>query len=111
MTTPSTVLPAEGLAADAPPLPRWLEAIDTLVIAILNVMLAIEVVLVFTSTMQRAFTHSSSMMWVDEVSPLFLVTLAFMGGAVAYGHGQFIAIKVIVDRLPAPAQAVPRRRH
>ncbi len=104
MATPSTALPAEGLVADAQPLPRWLEAIDSLVIAILNVMLAIEVVLVFTSTMQRAFTHSSSMMWVDEVSPLFLVTLAFMGGAAAYGHGQFIAIKVIVDRLPAPTQ-------
>ena len=87
------------------PLPRWLEAIDALVIAILNVMLAIEVVLVFTSTMQRAFTHSSSMMWVDEVSPLFLVTLAFMGGAVAYGHGQFIAIKVVLDRLPLSVQA------
>jgi tripartite ATP-independent transporter DctM subunit len=103
MATPSTVLPAEG-AAPARPLPAWLDAVDTAVIALLNVMLAAEVVLVFTSTMVRALFNTSSMMWVDEVSPLFLVTLAFMGGAVAYGHGQFIAIKVVLDRLPAAAQ-------
>ena len=104
LPTSSTAVPAEGSVADVRPLPRWLTAIDSLVIAILNVMLAVEVVLVFTSTMQRAFTHSSSMMWVDEISPLFLITLAFMGGAVAYGHGQFIAIRVVLDRLPASAQ-------
>jgi len=106
LPTASTILSAEGSVAEALPLPRWLEVIDALVIALLNVMLAGEVVLVFTSTMQRTFTHSSSMMWVDEVSPLFLVTLAFMGGAVAYGHGQFIAIKVVLDRLPAGVQSL-----
>ncbi len=77
---------------------------DTAVIAVLNVMLAAEVVLVFASTMVRALFNTSSMMWVDEVSPLFLVTLAFLGGAVAYGHGQFIAIKVLLDRMPPGVQ-------
>src|SRR5689334_22411464 len=67
-------------------------------------MLAAEVLLVFSSTMVRAIFNTSSMMWVDEVSPLFLVTLAFLGGAVAYGHGQFIAIKVVLDRLPRAVQ-------
>src|SRR5690349_14751188 len=85
MTTSSSVLPAEG-AAPASAAPAWLDAIDAAVIALLNVMLAAEVVLVFSSTMIRAVFNTSSMMWVDEVSPLFLVTLAFMGGAVAYGH-------------------------
>jgi tripartite ATP-independent transporter DctM subunit len=79
--------------------PRWLHAIDTVVIAVLNVMLAAEVLLVFSGTMARAF-FESSMMWVDEVSPLFLVNLAFLGGAVSYGRGQFIAITLLVERAP-----------
>ncbi len=104
MATASTALPAERPVADAAPPPRWLEAVDDAVIGLINVMLALEVLLVFASTMERAIFNSSSMMWVDEVSPLFLVTLAFMGGAVAYGHGQFIAIKVVLDRLSARMQ-------
>jgi TRAP-type C4-dicarboxylate transport system permease large subunit/TRAP-type C4-dicarboxylate transport system permease small subunit len=51
--------------------------------------------------MARNFLHSSAVMWVDEASPLFLVTLAFLGGAVAYSRGQFIAITVLSDRAPA----------
>ena len=85
-----------GIAA-----PRWVHAIDTAVIAVLNVMLAAEVLLVFGSTMVRSIFNTSSMMWVDEVSPLFLVSLAFLGGAVSYGRGQFIAITLLVERAPA----------
>ena len=93
-------LPAEtpvdfGVAA-----PRWLQAVDTIVIAMLNVMLAAEVLLVFAGTMTRSVFNTSSMMWVDEVSPLFLVNLAFLGGAVSYGRGQFIAITLLVERAP-----------
>ena len=104
MVTSATALPGAVPAAPRST-PRWLAAIDTLVIAILNVMLAAEVLLVFGSTMERSLFNSSSTMWVDEISPLFLITLAFLGGAVAYGHGQFIAIKVLVDRLPVRSQA------
>lgn len=104
LATPSTALPADGPTTEPRSLPRWLERIDNSVIALLNVMLAGEVALVFASTMIRSLFNTSSMMWVDEVSPLFLVTLAFMGGAVAYGHGQFIAIKVLLDRMPAVVQ-------
>jgi tripartite ATP-independent transporter DctM subunit len=83
-----------------PGVPRWLQAIDTAVIAVLNVALVLEVALVFVSTMVRSFFHSSTLMGVDEISPLFLITLAFLGGAVAYSRGQFIAIDVLVDRVP-----------
>jgi len=86
--------------------PRWLAAIDGAVIALLNVMLAAEVLLVFGSTMVRTLFNTSSMMWVDEVSPLFLVNLAFLGGAVSYGRGQFIAITLLVDRAPPLAHGV-----
>jgi hypothetical protein len=50
--------------------------------------------------MTRSIFNTSSMMWVDEVSPLFLVNLAFLGGAVSYGRGQFIAITLLVERAP-----------
>ena len=92
--------PGASAPAYPPGVPRWLQAIDRAVIAVLNVALVIEVVLVFVSTMVRSFFHSSTLMGVDEVSPLFLITLAFLGGAVAYSRGQFIAIDVLVDRVP-----------
>src|SRR5687768_17726861 len=79
--------------------PRWLAAIDTAVLALLNAMLAVEVLLIFANTMARTLFNSSALMGVDETSTLFLVTIAFLGGAVAYSHGQFIAITMLVDRL------------
>ena len=98
--------PAKPLGSDAPAyepgVPAWLKALDSAALALLNVLLAIEVLLVFAGTMVRTFYHSSTMMWVDEVSPLFLVTLAFVGGAVAYSRGQFIAITVLADRASTP---------
>lgn len=93
-------LAPEGTVETGIAAPRWLHAVDTLVIAMLNVMLAAEVLLVFSSTMVRSIFNTSSMMWVDEVSPLFLVNLAFLGGAVSYGRGQFIAITLLVERAP-----------
>ena len=93
--------PLEAAAARYPPgIPRWLQGVDTAILGLLNVLLAIEVILVFASTMVRTLFNSSSLMGIDEVSPLFLVTLAFMGGAVAYSRGQFIAITILVDRMP-----------
>jgi tripartite ATP-independent transporter DctM subunit len=96
----SPALPAATPVEADVVIPRWLHAIDTVVIAILNVMLAAEVILVFSSTMTRSIFNTSAMMWVDEVSPLFLVNLAFLGGAVSYGRGQFIAITLLVERSP-----------
>lgn len=100
-TSPS---PAAGAAAAAErPTPwtgpRWLAAIDAAVLALLNAMLAVEVLLIFANTMARTLFNSSALMGVDETSTLFLVTIAFLGGAVAYSHGQFIAITMLVDRL------------
>ena len=80
--------------------PAWIRAVDGAVVVLLNVMLAAEVLLVFVSTMVRTFMHSSALMGIDELSPLFLVTLAFMGGAVAYSRDQFIVISVLANRAP-----------
>ncbi len=78
--------------------PRWVKAIDQAVIVLLNVTLAVEVVLIFANTMARTLFNSSALMGVDETSSLFLITIAFLGGAVSYGRGQFIAITMLVDR-------------
>ena len=59
-------------------------------------------VLIFANTMARTLFNSSALMGVDETSSLFLVTLAFLAGAVSYGRGQFIAITTLVDRAPGP---------
>ena len=93
-------LPAEASVVPASDAPRWLQALDTVVLALLNIMLVVEVLLVFAGTMARSVFNTSSMMWVDEVSPLFLVNLAFLGGAVSYGRGQFIAVTLLVERAP-----------
>jgi tripartite ATP-independent transporter DctM subunit len=82
------------------PVPAWIDLLDRAIIALLNVALVAEVILVFSNAMVRTFFNSSSLMGVDEASPLFLITLAFMGGAIAYGRGQFIAITVLADRAP-----------
>jgi tripartite ATP-independent transporter DctM subunit len=82
------------------PVPAWIDLLDRAIIVLLNVALVAEVILVFTNTMVRTFFNSSSLMGVDEASPLFLITLAFMGGAIAYGRGQFIAITLLADRAP-----------
>ena len=91
-----------GVNAYLRDVPAWIRAVDQAVVALLNVALVVEVVLVFVATMARTFFRSSALMGIDELSPLFLVTLAFMGGALAYSRGQFIAITVLVDRA-APA--------
>ena len=89
-----------SVAAYPEGVPGWLKRVDSAVLALLNIGLVIQVILVFVSTMVRNFFHSSSMMGVDETSPLFLITLAFLGGAVSYSRGQFIAITVLADRAP-----------
>lgn len=80
--------------------PAWLRAADRTVLTLLNVMLVLQVLLIFSSTIARSWFHSSAMMGVDELSPLFLITAAFMGGAVAYSRGQFLSIMLVVERTP-----------
>jgi tripartite ATP-independent transporter DctM subunit len=93
--------PISERVAEAPqPVPAWIDMLDRAIIVLLNVALVAEVILVFVNTMVRTLFNSSALMGVDEASPLFLITLAFMGGAVAYSRGQFIAITILADRAP-----------
>jgi len=91
---------SEHVAQHPQPVPAWIDMLDRAIIVLLNVALVAEVILVFVNTMVRTLFNSSALMGVDEASPLFLITLAFMGGAVAYSRGQFIAITILADRAP-----------
>jgi TRAP-type C4-dicarboxylate transport system permease small subunit len=77
----------------------WPAGADAACIAVLNLGLAAEVAIVFLNTVLRPF-HATLMPGMDETARLLLVCLAFLGGAVAYGRGQFMAITVLADRLP-----------
>jgi TRAP-type C4-dicarboxylate transport system permease small subunit len=81
-------------------LPAWIRSTDRIVITVLNLMLIAQVFLIFVATLSRSVFHLSALMGVDELSPLFLVTAAFLGGAVAYSRGHFLSIRLLVDRLP-----------
>jgi tripartite ATP-independent transporter DctM subunit len=88
--------------------PAWVRSLDSAIVALVNVALVAEVLLIFASTMLRWLFNSSALMGVDETSPLFLITLAFLAGAVSYGRGQFIAITLLVERSRALARETLR---
>jgi C4-dicarboxylate transporter DctM subunit len=92
-----------GTARTAIPAPSWLRLLDGACILVINLGLVFEVAVVFLNTVLRPF-HATLMPGMEETAHLFLICLAFLGGGVAYGRGQFMAITVAVDRL------TPRRR-
>ncbi|MCC7046828.1 MAG: hypothetical protein IT562_08965 [Alphaproteobacteria bacterium] len=85
-------LPAAAVGGALEDLPAWLRAVDRLVILLLNAALVAEVAIVFANTLLRSMFGSSLLMGFDETSPVFLIMVGFLGGAVSYGRGQFIAI-------------------
>jgi tripartite ATP-independent transporter DctM subunit len=93
------------MPAVTPP-PRWLARLESAAILLLNLGLVAEVGIVFLNTILRAF-HLSLMPGMEETARLFLIWLAFLGGAVAYGRGRFMAITILVDCLPSGARAYP----
>lgn len=97
--TDITLAPAEP-SPQASAATRWLKLADGAVIVVLNVALVIEVVMVFANTIVRWLFNRPLVMGFDETSWLYLVCLSFLGGAVAYGHGQFLAVTLAVERLP-----------
>lgn len=90
----------------AMPAPRWLALLEAAAVMLLNGGLVAEVGIVFLNTILRAF-HLSLMPGMEETARLLLIWLAFLGGAVAYGRGRFMAITVLIDRLPLSARAYP----
>lgn len=85
---------------------RWLCTLDHAALAVLNVGLALEVVLVFTNTVARAF-HNEIVPGLEETAQLLLLYIAFIGGGVAYGRRRFMAVTVLMEKLaPRPRAAL-----
>lgn len=82
------------------PAPRWLALFDTVAIAILNISLIAQVLLIFSSTILRSYTNSPLIVGAAETAHAFLVTISFLGGAVSYSRGNFVAITFLSDRMP-----------
>ncbi len=79
--------------------PGWLQQFDAVVIGFLNVALVVEIAIVFLNTMFRQF-GGPAFHGLEETSRLLLVNMAFLGGAVAYGRGDFMTINFVADRVP-----------
>jgi len=90
----SVPLPARTRAA-----PHWLQHIDTVMLVLVNLALVAEVTIVFLNTVLRNTSHTMLLPGVEETSRLFLVMTAFLGGAVAYGRGRFMAVNYLTERL------------
>src|SRR5262249_13899400 len=86
--------PAQAAAA-----PRWLQVIDSATIVLINLALITEVTIVFLNTVLRNAVNGTLLPGVEETSRLFLIITAFLGGAVAYGRGRFMAVNYFVERL------------
>ncbi len=64
---------ADDLAA----IPRWLQWIDGAAIAVLNISLIGQVLLIFAATILRSYTNSPLVVGVAETAHPFLVTISF----------------------------------
>src|SRR5687768_5602476 len=94
----SEELAALGFTPTPIGLPRWLEWVDSFSVAVLNIALLLVVALVFANTLARSIFGAPFVLGIEEISQLLLVLVAFVGGAIAYRRGDFMAIKIFVDR-------------
>ena len=94
LTSPADEGASLSLALKAP---KWLNIVDEVAICVLNVTLVAQVLLIFASTVVRSFSTSPILMGVAETAQPFLVTIAFLGGAVSYSRGHFIIITFLQD--------------
>lgn len=105
-------VPDELAAAPSRPATGWLRAVDTgdrIIARVADVVLAIALLgdlgVVLGNVILRQF-FGTSFLWIDEVSRLALVTMTFLGGAVAYRLGMIPSLQIVVNLLPAKARRV-----
>jgi tripartite ATP-independent transporter DctM subunit len=76
--------------------------VPSAVTAFANVVLAVallgELCAVFVNVIARSF-FDTAFLWTDEIAKLALSTLAFVGGAVAYGQGHHTFVRGVLDAL------------
>lgn len=86
---------------------RLMQGLDATARGVLFVVLLAELGLILFEVGQRMIL-GQSFLWAEEISRLALLTLAFVGGALAYRSGQHTAVAVLMSRLPEGARDVVR---
>ena len=95
-------------ALRAAPSPRreplaLVRAVDRLTEWTVAAVLLGELAVVIGNVIARAFLHRS-FLWSDEVARLALSTLAFLGGALAYGRRDHAFVRLVLDLCPGPVR-------
>jgi len=85
--------------------PRTQSLIKTVSDSFLAVILFGELVVLFGTIILRS-VFDISFIWTEELASLLLVTLTFIGGAVAYNDGVHLSVRFLVDRLSHERQAL-----
>jgi tripartite ATP-independent transporter DctM subunit len=73
-----------------------LRGVDMTAKAVLAIALLGELTAIFANVIARTF-FATAFLWTDEVAKLALSTLAFIGGAVAFAHGQHSFIRFVLN--------------
>ncbi|MBT2547675.1 TRAP transporter large permease subunit [Arthrobacter sp. ISL-65] len=82
--------------------PRWSGAVwlDKALEWTVGAAILAELVVILLNIMVRVVT-GDSVLWTQEVSEIALLTIAFIGGAIAYPKGAHMSVQALVMRLPA----------
>lgn len=103
--TAEAQLPAVAAATSAPAASGGglIRVVNAVADTVLLVALLGELGVVFTNVVARSL-FDTGFLWTDEIAKLALSTLAFIGGAAAYGRGHHTAVRSLLNALPPVAQ-------
>ena len=73
--------------------------VEKLLTVLLVIALVAELFVMFGNVILRSIFHES-LVWSTELGQLALITITFLGGAVAYPKGEHLSIKAVIDFLP-----------
>jgi tripartite ATP-independent transporter DctM subunit len=91
--------------ADPAPGSMLMRVTDRVAEAVILVALLGEVAAIFLNVLTRTFLDQS-LLWTEEVAPIALSTLAFVGGVVAYRRNLHVFLRIVLDRMPAHVRRV-----
>ncbi|HEX4329892.1 MAG TPA: TRAP transporter large permease subunit [Burkholderiales bacterium] len=79
---------------------RWLAVLLTVIEHFAGLVLAVDVLVVFTSVIFRYFLHDP-VDWAEEIARALMVTQVFLGAATVLARGQHVGIDAFRGMLPA----------
>lgn len=84
-----------------------LSAIDVVLKAICSFFVFVMALLLIVQVVMR-YGFNASFFWIEEVCTYLLVSVCFLGGALAFGRREHITVDFIFDVLPPKGNAVLR---